>query len=72
MAGRHLASVVPLQAILSRHTREMRVVLDWDGTVTERDSLVEVVRRFGDREVLEQAEADLGRRLTLQIGRAHV
>lgn len=65
MAGRHLASVVPLQAILSRHTREMRVVLDWDGTVTERDSLVEVVRRFGDREVLEQAEADLGRRLTL-------
>ena len=43
----------------------MRFVVDWDGTVTERDTLVEVVVRFGDREVLEQAEADLGRRLTL-------
>jgi 2-hydroxy-3-keto-5-methylthiopentenyl-1-phosphate phosphatase len=40
-------------------------VVDWDGTVTERDTLVEVVVRFGDREVLERAEADLGRRLTL-------
>jgi 2-hydroxy-3-keto-5-methylthiopentenyl-1-phosphate phosphatase len=43
----------------------VRFVVDWDGTVTERDTLVEVVVRFGDREVLERAEADLGRLLTL-------
>ncbi len=43
----------------------MRFVVDWDGTVTERDTLVEVILRFGDREVLERAEADLGKLLTL-------
>lgn len=43
----------------------MRLVLDWDGTVTERDTLVEVIQRFGDRAVLARTEAELGRRLTL-------
>jgi 2-hydroxy-3-keto-5-methylthiopentenyl-1-phosphate phosphatase len=43
----------------------VRFVVDWDGTVTERDTLVAVVARFGDRKVLEQAEAALGSRLTL-------
>jgi 2-hydroxy-3-keto-5-methylthiopentenyl-1-phosphate phosphatase len=42
-----------------------KLVLDWDGTVTERDTLVEVILRFGDRGVFERAEAELGRQLTL-------
>ena len=42
-----------------------RLVLDWDGTVTDRDTLVEVILRFGDKGVLEQAEAEIGRTLTV-------
>jgi 2-hydroxy-3-keto-5-methylthiopentenyl-1-phosphate phosphatase len=41
-----------------------RIVLDWDGTVTERDMLDLVVRRFGDPEIYERVEAELGRTLT--------
>ena len=37
----------------------MRLVLDWDGTVTERDTLDLVLSRFGDAEVYERAEAEL-------------
>jgi 2-hydroxy-3-keto-5-methylthiopentenyl-1-phosphate phosphatase len=44
----------------------VRLVLDWDGTVTEVDSLHLVLEQFGDRGVYERAEHDLGRRLTLQ------
>jgi 2-hydroxy-3-keto-5-methylthiopentenyl-1-phosphate phosphatase len=29
----------------------MRLVLDWDGTVTERDTLDLVLERFGDAEI---------------------
>ena len=43
----------------------MRVVVDWDGTVTETDGLHLVLLEFGDGHVYEQAEALLGRRLTL-------
>jgi 2-hydroxy-3-keto-5-methylthiopentenyl-1-phosphate phosphatase len=43
----------------------LRVVLDWDGTVTEVDTLHLVLERFGDREIYERAEAQLGRTLTL-------
>jgi 2-hydroxy-3-keto-5-methylthiopentenyl-1-phosphate phosphatase len=43
----------------------VRLVLDWDGTVTERDSLVQVVERFGDVAVYEDTEERLGRDLTL-------
>ncbi len=43
----------------------MRVVLDWDGTVTERDTLDLVLREFGDPEIYERVEQDLGRRLSL-------
>ena len=42
----------------------MRLVLDWDGTVTERDTLVAVVMRFGDRAVLDRMESDAGRTIT--------
>lgn len=43
----------------------MRLVLDWDGTVTEVDSLHMVLLEFGDVGAYERAEEDLGRRLTL-------
>jgi len=36
-------------------------VLDWDGTVTERDTLDLVLERFGDAEIYERAEAELER-----------
>ena len=37
----------------------MRLVLDWDGTVTERDTLDLVLERFGDAEIYERTELDL-------------
>src|SRR5438445_603229 len=37
----------------------MRLVLDWDGTCTEVDSLHMVLERFGDREIYERAEQEL-------------
>jgi 2-hydroxy-3-keto-5-methylthiopentenyl-1-phosphate phosphatase len=43
----------------------VRLVLDWDGTVTEHDTLDLVLQEFGDPETYEQVEADLGRSLTL-------
>jgi 2-hydroxy-3-keto-5-methylthiopentenyl-1-phosphate phosphatase len=39
----------------------VRLVLDWDGTVTERDTLDLVLQRFGDTEVYERVEAELER-----------
>ncbi len=38
----------------------MRLVLDWDGTVSEEDTGWMVLERFGDREVFMQAEGQLG------------
>ncbi len=43
----------------------MKVVLDWDGTVTETDGLHLVLLEFGDEQVYEEHEARLGRELTL-------
>ena len=37
----------------------MRLVLDWDGTVTEMDSLWMVLEEFGDREVFARVEGSL-------------
>ena len=37
----------------------MRLVLDWDGTVTERDTLDLVLQEFGDAEVYEHVENEL-------------
>jgi 2-hydroxy-3-keto-5-methylthiopentenyl-1-phosphate phosphatase len=42
-----------------------RLVLDWDGTVTETDSLHMVLERFGHAEVYAEAERELDRTLTL-------
>jgi 2-hydroxy-3-keto-5-methylthiopentenyl-1-phosphate phosphatase len=44
----------------------LSLVLDWDGTVTERDTLHMVIERFGDVEVFRRMEAELGRRMTLR------
>jgi 2-hydroxy-3-keto-5-methylthiopentenyl-1-phosphate phosphatase len=43
----------------------LRLVLDWDGTVTEVDSLHLVLERFGDPHVYRDSERALGRKLTL-------
>lgn len=43
----------------------MRIVLDWDGTVTTVDGLHLVLTEFGDRHVYDAAENELGRGLTL-------
>jgi HAD superfamily phosphoserine phosphatase-like hydrolase len=37
----------------------VRVVLDWDGTVTERDTLWMVLETFGDREIFARVEESL-------------
>jgi 2-hydroxy-3-keto-5-methylthiopentenyl-1-phosphate phosphatase len=36
------------------------LILDWDGTVTVRDTLWMLLDRFGDRDVFERMEAGLG------------
>ena len=43
----------------------MRLVLDWDGTVTEVDTLHLVLLEFGDREIYERVEGALGETMTL-------
>jgi 2-hydroxy-3-keto-5-methylthiopentenyl-1-phosphate phosphatase len=43
----------------------VRLVLDWDGTVTERDTLDLVLEEFGDPEIYHRVEAELGRTMTL-------
>ncbi len=42
-------------------TDDMRLVLDWDGTVTERDTLHMVLAEFGDTERVDAADAALHR-----------
>jgi 2-hydroxy-3-keto-5-methylthiopentenyl-1-phosphate phosphatase len=37
----------------------VRLVLDWDGTVTERDTLDLVLQAFGDAEIYERVEQEL-------------
>jgi 2-hydroxy-3-keto-5-methylthiopentenyl-1-phosphate phosphatase len=43
----------------------VKVVLDWDGTVTEVDGLHLVLEEFGDAAIYDEAEVRLGRELTL-------
>ena len=43
-----------------------RIVVDWDGTVTDGDGLHLVLLEFGDEDVFEAHEDRLGRDLTLQ------
>jgi 2-hydroxy-3-keto-5-methylthiopentenyl-1-phosphate phosphatase len=44
---------------------KLPLVLDWDGTATERDTLHMVIERYGDLTVFEALEEEVGRRLTL-------
>jgi 2-hydroxy-3-keto-5-methylthiopentenyl-1-phosphate phosphatase len=51
--------------VVDRRTPRPALVLDWDGTVTEIDTLHMVNDRFGDPELFGALEDELGRRLTL-------
>jgi 2-hydroxy-3-keto-5-methylthiopentenyl-1-phosphate phosphatase len=42
------------------------LVLDWDGTVTDGDTLHAAIAEFGDVDVFRAMEEEIGRRLTLQ------
>ena len=44
----------------------MQLVLDWDGTVTDGDTLHAAIGEFGDVDVFRAMEDEIGRRLTLQ------
>jgi 2-hydroxy-3-keto-5-methylthiopentenyl-1-phosphate phosphatase len=50
---------------MNQDKEPLALVLDWDGTVTERDTLRMAIERFGDRDVLASMDAEIGRRLTL-------
>ena len=43
----------------------MRLVVDWDGTVTETDGLHLVLQEFGDERIYDAAESKLGEELSL-------
>ena len=43
----------------------MRLFVDWDGTVTVQDSLVQVIHAFGDPSILAELEPRVGVDLTL-------
>jgi 2-hydroxy-3-keto-5-methylthiopentenyl-1-phosphate phosphatase len=51
--------------VSSPRTPHLALVLDWDGTITERDTLHMAIERFGDVEVFGSMDAELGRSLTL-------
>jgi 2,3-diketo-5-methylthio-1-phosphopentane phosphatase len=42
------------------------LVVDWDGTITVRDSLHMVIERFGDLEVFRRMEGEIERKLSLR------
>lgn len=45
---------------------DLALVLDWDGTVTEVDTLHLVLEQFGDVELFRRLEEEIGRRLSLR------
>ena len=51
--------------MLNHHKPALPLVLDWDGTVTEVDTLHLVLEQFGDITAYRRAEEALGRSLTL-------
>jgi 2-hydroxy-3-keto-5-methylthiopentenyl-1-phosphate phosphatase len=51
--------------VVDRHEPSLALVLDWDGTVTEIDTLHMAIERFGDRTIYEATEGALGHRMTL-------
>jgi HAD superfamily phosphoserine phosphatase-like hydrolase len=51
--------------VSNQHELPLALVLDWDGTVTEIDTLHMLNERFGDPALFGALEDDLGQRLTL-------
>src|SRR4029079_7421176 len=51
--------------VSSHDERPLALILDWDGTVTERDGLHMAIERFGDLGVFDALEHELGKPLTL-------
>jgi 2-hydroxy-3-keto-5-methylthiopentenyl-1-phosphate phosphatase len=45
---------------------ELPIVVDWDGTVTDSDTLHVAIEQFGDVDIFRAMEEEIGRRLTLQ------
>lgn len=45
---------------------EVQLVVDWDGTVTDGDTLHTAIEQFGDVGVFRAMEEEIGHRLTLQ------
>jgi 2-hydroxy-3-keto-5-methylthiopentenyl-1-phosphate phosphatase len=45
--------------VSSQHKPALALVLDWDGTVTERDTLAMTIERFGDENVYEVTDGAL-------------
>jgi len=45
---------------------DVQIVVDWDGTVTEEDTLHAAIARFGDLGVFRAMESEIGRRLSLR------
>ena len=52
-------------ARMSPGSQLTRLVLDWDGTITERDTLHMAIEEFGDVELFHALEEQIGRELTL-------
>lgn len=50
---------------MSERPPALPLVVDWDGTVTEHDTLHMLIERFGDLDVFHAAEDAIGRSLTL-------
>ncbi len=44
----------------------MELVLDWDGTITQADTLHVAIEEFGDMGVFIEMESEIGRRMTLR------
>jgi 2-hydroxy-3-keto-5-methylthiopentenyl-1-phosphate phosphatase len=53
-----------LQSVTAPGSDHVRLVLDWDGTVTERDTVEAVIERFGDIDTYRRTGALMGRSLT--------
>ena len=53
-----------LSTVTASAPRATSVVLDWDGTVTETDTLSLVMERFGDFAVYRRTGGEMGRSLT--------
>jgi 2-hydroxy-3-keto-5-methylthiopentenyl-1-phosphate phosphatase len=51
--------------VVNHRKRCLALVLDWDGTVTERDGLHMAIERFGDLGVFDALEDELGSTMTL-------